>query len=123
MNITIRTIDARTFQVSINEHAEDAKLQDKPTITQTGGCLEIVGKQESNGNKIKICMHTGSIAGFVVEETEQYGVISLFLHNMNIIIKYVYYKVTGDLSKVINHKFKEDRELLECILEQNTAIK
>jgi hypothetical protein len=121
MNITIRVIDVHTYHVSIHEHIDELKATDKPSIVRTGNCLEITGKHDNNGNKFKICMHTSALAGFVVEETEQYGTISLLLYHMSVVIKYAYYKVTGDLCKVINHKFKEDREMLENILEGNVG--
>ena len=119
MNITIRAVDARTYHVSIYEHIDENKGIEKPTLVHTANCLEIAGKHESNGNKFKICMQATSIAGLVIEEAEQHATISLFLHNLNVMLKYAYYKVNGDLSKTINHKFKEDRELLERILEGN----
>ena len=117
MIINIRNIDARTYQVYIHENIDEDRVQERPTLVRTGNCLEVVGKHENNGNKFKICMHTSSIAGFVIEEAEQCATISLFLHNMQVILKYAYYKMNGALSKGINHKFKEDREMLESILE------
>ncbi len=116
MNVTIKVIDARTYHVSIHEHIDENKGQDKPTIVRIGDALEVVGKQESNGNKFKICVKCLAIAAFAIEEAEQHATISLFSHNLSVVLKYAYYKMNGDLSKSITHKFKEDRDLLESIL-------
>lgn len=112
MNITIKIVDVRTYQVHITE-GDDHKTQEKPTLTHIGNSLEITGKHE--GNIFTIRMRTISIASFAVDEGEQFATITLHLHNMQVIIKYAYYKM-GNLSKIINHKFKEDFALLERIL-------
>jgi hypothetical protein len=113
MNITIKVVDARTYQVHITE-SDDHKPHEKPTLVRTGNKLEISGKHD--GNHFTLFMSTQSIASVVVDEGEQFATVTLYLHNMQVVIKYAYYKM-GSVSKIINHKFKEDIALLESVLE------
>jgi hypothetical protein len=114
MNITIKIIDNKTYQILVAE-SDDHKAHEKTTWTQAGNSLEIVGKHD--GNALTMRVRSATIAAMVIDEGEQYGTITLHTEMMSISIKYAYYKM-GNLSKEINHKFKEDVALFEGILAQ-----
>lgn len=114
MNITTKIIDNKTYQILVAE-SDDHKAHEKTTWIQAGNSLEIVGKHD--GNALTMRVRSSAVASMVIDEGEQFGTITLHLQMMTICIKYAYYKM-GNLSKEVNHKFKEDVALFEGILAQ-----
>ena len=112
MNIIIKIVDVRTYQVLISE-SDDHKPHEKPTLVQEGNSLEIAGKHD--GNSLFIRIRIAHIVAMAIDEGEQFATVALYLQNMTISIRYAYYKM-GNLNKAINHKFKEDVALLESLL-------
>lgn len=112
MNVNVKIIDAKTYQILITE-SDDHKPHEKQTWVRHQNSLEIIGRHDGNNTTIRL--RTSALTSMVVEEGEQVGSIILYTPQITLFVKYAYYKM-GNLSKEINHKFKEDVGLLEDIL-------